>query len=150
MSGTSRYPRLCIVTAVDIEFKIAAGLLSQKSFSEDSRVCRGTHLNRQIMVLKSGMGAVDVADRLERHLKNEQYDAVISAGLAGGLDPKLRAADVVIYNLCCDARTSNSKKIEPDCEEFASIVMDNQLSSFVFETLGASGISSVLGKGITI
>ena len=64
MSSGSNYQRLCIIAAVDIEFNTATGLLAQKSFSEDSRVCRGTSgKGRQVTVLKSGMRADGFAGR---------------------------------------------------------------------------------------
>jgi nucleoside phosphorylase len=135
---------LCVVTAVDIEFKTAVRLLIEKSFSERSRmkICRGRFGDRRIAVLQSEMGAAGFAEFLEGHLATNRYDALIVAGLAGGLDPKLRAGDAVVYDLCYDART--------DGAEVASIAGDDGLSRFLFEALKASGCSCVRGSGITV
>src|SRR5215813_15506889 len=140
-TGAAGFTDLCLVTAVGIEFKIAAGLLTAKSFSEEPplegrrpclrgptqehldepgrqgrlpskgfsegprlKICRGQFGARRVTVLQSEMGAVGFADRLVEHLADNRYDALIVAGLAGGLDPKLRVGDAVLYDLCYDAR----------------------------------------------
>src|SRR5262245_15929395 len=111
---------LCIVTAVDVEFKIAASLLSGKSFSEEPprgrprgmKICRGLFGGRRVTILQSGMGAVGFAERLSKHLADNRYDALIIAGLAGGLGPQLRVGDAVLYNLCYDARVSDFTRRE--------------------------------------
>src|SRR5207245_11582177 len=62
----SDFTDLCVVAAVDVEFKIAAGLLSGKSFSEETRmkICRGLFGGRRVTILQSGMGAPGFAERL--------------------------------------------------------------------------------------
>src|SRR5215470_12603628 len=110
--GASGFTDLCVGVAVDIEFKIAASLLSGKSFSEEpprerpqgKKICHGMFGGRRITILQSGMGAVGFAEQLAKHLTNNRYDALIIAGLAGGLDLRLRVGDAVLYNLCYDAR----------------------------------------------
>src|SRR5262249_27677751 len=122
---------LLIAAAIDIEFKTAAGLLSEKSFSEESRMkmCRGSFSGRRVTILQSGMGAPGFAERLADHLKNNRYDAMIIAGLAGGLDPQLSVGDAVLYNLCYDARAIDfTRRERPDHEEVAAIAGDGQLS----------------------
>lgn len=144
---------LCIVTAVGIEFKIAADLLSGKSFSEESpmKICRGLSGTRRITVLQSEMGAVGFAERLAKHLANNRYDALIVVGLAGGLDPKLRAGDAVLYDLCYDTRTIEFGRPEqPARAEAAVIASDEVLSDFLFEALTKSDLSFVRASGITV
>src|SRR5262249_28366943 len=103
--GVSGFADLCVGVAVDVEFKIAASLLSGKSFSSQGmKICRGLFGGRRITILQSGMGAVGFAERLAKHLTNNRYDALIIAGLAGGLDPRLRVGGAVLYNFCFDAR----------------------------------------------
>lgn len=135
---------LCVVTAVDIEFTVAARLLAERSLSEESgvKVCRGHFGRRRIAVLRSGMGARGFDQRLAEHLAVNRYDALIVAGLAGGLDPKLRAGVVVLYDLCFDAR--------PDRDEVANIATENGWSKVLFETLRAAGRSCVRGSGVTV
>src|SRR5262245_36191418 len=102
----SEFTDICIVTAVSIEFKTAASLLSGKTFKQVSRmkICHGSFGARQITILQSEIGAFGFAERLDEHLAGNRYDALIVVGLAGGLDPKLRVGDAVLYDQCYDAR----------------------------------------------
>ncbi|MEK7833274.1 MAG: hypothetical protein AAB401_19445, partial [Acidobacteriota bacterium] len=86
---------ICLVTAVDIEFKTAITLLSQSVLLTESKykICRGVIGDRRITVLQCGMGARGFAEWLSHHLKNNSYEALIVAGLAGGLNPKLKTGD---------------------------------------------------------
>jgi nucleoside phosphorylase len=142
--GRTGYADLCVVTAVDIEFTVAVRLLAERSLSEESRtkVCRGRFGHRRIAVLQSGMGARGFDQRLAEHLAVNRYDALIVAGLAGGLDPKLRAGEGLLYDLCYDARA--------DRDEVASIGADDGWSEFLFEALRAAGRSCVRGSGVTV
>jgi len=143
------YPRLCVVTAVDLEFNIAAGLLAGKQLSADSLVCQGRYGNRQITVLKAGMGATGFAARFAAQLAagspDALNDALIVAGLAGGLNSKLGVGDAAIYDRCLDVR-----KIEPACDEIASIVSDDSLSAFLDGALRAAGVVAIRGAGLTV
>ncbi|HKQ79072.1 MAG TPA: hypothetical protein VJ810_35585 [Blastocatellia bacterium] len=176
---------LCIVTAVGVEFKIAASLLTAKSFSEESftssqnspgndensrdktpscpafseeprmKICRGLFGASRITVLQSEMGAVGFAERLVKHLTDNRYDALIVVGLAGGLDPRLRVGDAVLYDLCYDARALDFKRRERAIpEEIASIAGDQRLSAYLLEALTSSGHPSarvsVQAPGMTV
>jgi nucleoside phosphorylase len=144
---------LCIVAAVDVEFKIGADLLSEKSFSEEPRmkICRGLFGGSRITILQSGMGAIGFAHRLAKHLTNNRYDALIVVGLAGGLDPKLRVGDAVLYDLCYDGRAIDlTRRERPDREEVAAIAGDELLSDFLYAALTRSGLSFVREPGITV
>src|SRR5215470_12611174 len=145
-TGAAGFTDLCIVTAVGVEFKIAAGLLTAKTISEEPRlkICRGLFGARRITVLQSEMGAVGFADRLVEHLADNRYDALIVAGLAGGLDPNLRVGDAVLYDLCYDARGIDyARRERPPHEEIASIAGNETLSDFLLEALTRSGSPSV-------
>lgn len=102
---------LCLITAVEVEFKTAISLLSKTVLSAESnfKICRGLVGDRRITVLQCGMGARGFAEWLSEHLKTNSYDALIVVGLAGGLDPKLKAGDAVIYDSCLDARGSSAQ-----------------------------------------
>src|SRR5262249_38851959 len=184
---------LCLVTAVGIEFKIAAGLLTAKSFSEEPprernprerrrprlqgssqehldeagrrgrlrsrgfseeprmKICRGLFGARRVTVLQSEMGAVGFAERLAKHLADNRYDALIVAGLAGGLDPKLRVGDAVLFDLCFDARALDIiLRGRPFREELNSIASDEPLSNFLVEALTRSDLSFIQAPGITV
>ncbi len=155
-SFPSRFTRICIVTAVEIEFKTAAGLLADKAYSNEShmKVCRGCRGDRQITILKSEIGAVGFANLFSAHLEKNKYDALIIAGLAGAIDPKLRAGDAVIYDLCIDARSnvagSNSREKQFDCEEIVSIACNDEISRLIIDTLRLNGHSCFRGVGVTV
>lgn len=148
--------RLCLVTAVEIEFKTATGLLTESTFEYEAqmKVCRGRFGSRRVTVLKSEMGASGFAERLSAHLTNNRYDALIVAGLAGALDPKLKAGDAIVFNLCYNVRTNAagtiSREKQLSREENASIACDHNLSQFITETLRASGLSCFRGAGVTV
>src|SRR5262249_56905018 len=102
--GASGFTDLCVGVAVDIEFKIAASLLSGKSFSSQGmKICRGLFGGRRITILQSGMGAVGFAERLGKHLTNNRYDALIIAGLAGGVDPRPPVGGAGLFHFFFDA-----------------------------------------------
>jgi adenosylhomocysteine nucleosidase len=100
------------------------------------------------------MGAVGFAERLAEHLTSNRYDALIIAGLAGGLDPRLRIGDAVLYNLCYDARAIDFPPLgRPDCgvapEEVASAAGDGLLSGFLCGALTRAGVPFIQAPGIT-
>jgi nucleoside phosphorylase len=144
---------LCVVTAVDVEFNIAAKLLSDRSVTEMGRmkICRGRFGGRRVTVLQSQIGADGFADRLSGHLADNRHDALIVAGLAGGLDPELRAGDTVIYDCCYDARALNGNQASaPSPGESGRVAGDEALSNRLFEALLAADVSCVRGAGVTV
>jgi adenosylhomocysteine nucleosidase len=148
-AGASGGADLCVAVAVDIEFKIAAGLLSGKSFSEEHhmKICRGLFGGRRVTILQSGMGAVGFAERLAEHLTNNRHDALIIAGLAGALDPRLRVGAAVLYNRCYDARAIDfTGRERPHCSEVAG---NESLSGFLAGALTRAGLSFIKAPGIT-
>lgn len=132
---------ICLVTAVDIEFKTAISLLSQTVLSTESKfkICRGVIGDRRITVLQCGMGARGFAEWLSTHLKNNSYESLIVVGLAGGLDPKLKTGDVVVYDICMDARG-----------QFNEVRCDKHLAESLTEALPVSSIRNFRGAGITV
>lgn len=148
--------KICLVTAVDLEFKIAAGLLKEKEFAREKRLklCRGIIGYNQVTILQTQMGAVGFASLLRENLLANRYDALLIAGLAGALVPSLKAGDAVVYDRCSDARidslSSGSREKPSPREEKASIVCDPRISRFVSDTLRRSGFSCVLGAGVTV
>jgi len=150
--GASGFTDLCVGVAVDVEFKIAASLLSGKSFSSQGmKICRGMFGGRRITILQSGMGAVGFAERLAKHLTNNRYDALIIAGLAGGLDPRLRVGDAVLYNLCYDARANDfTRRERPGPDGVVATACDEALSGYLYGALTRSGLSFIQAPGITV
>ena len=148
--------RLCIVTAAEIEFKTVVGLLAESSISNEAqmKICRGRSGNRQITVLKSQIGAGGFAKRFAGHLRSNDYEALLIAGLAGALDPKLKTGDAIVYDLCYDARpnpvNSDLREKKSAREENASIFCHNDFSRFIVKTLITSGFSCFYGAGATV
>ncbi|MCW5971547.1 MAG: hypothetical protein KIT57_23815 [Blastocatellales bacterium] len=115
--------RLCLVTATDIEFRIAAGLLRNPVASFDGDL----HLSRSadVVLLKTEIGAPGFPEKFDRHLSANPYDAVLIAGLGGALDPGLRRAQAVVCTRFIRAADG------------ASISSDRELSERVAAALGA-------------
>jgi nucleoside phosphorylase len=78
--------RLCLMVAADIEYKAAADVL-HKLQAQD-----------HVILLKTGIGAIRLPDRVGVALKDGSFDHVLIAGLCGALDSKLRRGDVVVYD----------------------------------------------------
>ncbi len=151
-TAADSFTNLCIVTAVDIEFKIVADLLTGKSLSDnwEMKILRGFSGARRITVLQSGLGANGFGARLEKYLEDNRHDALVVVGLAGGLDPKLRAGDAILYELCYDAREIEFGRPEQlDPKGSASIASEIALSNFLFEALSKSDLRCIRGSGIT-
>jgi nucleoside phosphorylase len=150
------YARLCLVTAVPVEFKAVANLLTEQSLTHEKqiKICRGRAGARQVTSLQIGMGARGFDDWWPRHLAAHTYDAVIVVGLGGALDPQLHTGDGLIYDLCYDARLSfpsyPAKEKLPTRDEIASIASDDTLSAFLAIKLQAAGLSNLRGAGVTV
>jgi nucleoside phosphorylase len=135
--------RFCVVTAHDLEFKTAAGLLSDSRHYDEAqmKVCRGSFGDRQVTILKSGVGAFGFANRLSAHLQNNQYEGLMVAGIAGGLDPQIKTGDAVVFDSCYNASGGGDN---------AGIPCDDKLSGFVAQTLRDSGGICFRGAGVTV
>jgi|SRR5215475_6616840 len=133
---------LCLVTAVEYEFKIIVSLLSGSRVSYENEISgyRGFFGERLITVLKSGMGARGFAERLAKHLCLNNYDALMVVGFAGGLNPSLKSGDAIIYDICHQA----------NIDLIPSIACDTYLSKLIFDILQKSMLKSILGSGVTV
>jgi nucleoside phosphorylase len=147
---------ICLVTAVDVEFNAAASLLTAKTFSTESqiKICRGRLGRRRISLLQCGMGAQGFTDRLSAYLENKCHDALLVAGLAGGLDPELKSGDAVIYDLCHNARSSHnssdSNEKPSSRDQNVSIRCHDEISEILFGTLQSSGQRVFRRSGVTV
>jgi len=133
---------LCLVTAVEHEYKIVASLLTGSTISTENEIgiCRGGFGESRIAVLKSGMGAKGFAGRLANHLRLNDYHAVVVAGFAGGLNPSLKSGDTVIYNLC----------YEESNDRGSSIACDTNLTKSIVDHLRKTKPKSIQGAGVTV
>src|SRR5262245_49867592 len=133
---------LCLVTAVEHEFKIVVSLLSGSRISYENEISgyRGFFGSRRITVLKSGMGARGFAERLAKHLSLNNYDALMVVGFAGGLNPNLKNGDAIIYDICHQVNINR----------ISSIPCDTYLSKLMSDILQKSMLKSILGSGVTV
>lgn len=152
---------ICMVTAVDVEFNIAASLLTSKTFSTKSRIktCRGSVARRQITILQCGMGAHGFTERLSDYLENNRPDVLLVAGLAGGLDRQLKSGDTVIYDFCHNGRgnpvSPDSKEKPSSRDQIASIRCNDQVSKSLIAALCSFNSSRserrcFHGSGVTV
>lgn len=143
-----RYNRLCLVTAVDIEFKTMVGLLADAVKVELAGIdaCRGQWAGRPVVILRCEMGAPDFGPKLVRYLTAASHDAVIMIGLAGGLSSTLRVGDAVLYDRCLDAR---GREMSSGREEIASIASDDQLTARLAQVFRLGNWRCQTGSGVT-
>ena len=143
-------PALCVVTAIEIEFKTVSQALAERTFSSPGRFacCRGRAGANQVTVFRSEMGAEEFAPWLAGHLAEYPYDALLVLGLAGGLRPRLKPGDTVIYDRCL--KPANFKENPFRREEIASIACDSRLVLNLVQTFKQQGIQGIVGPGITV
>jgi adenosylhomocysteine nucleosidase len=145
MNSSLSLQRLCVVTAVDLEFKIASGLLSERTYGDNANYCRGIAGGRPITILKSGMGAVGFLPRFEIHLQANIYDGLVIAGFAGALDPDLKVGEAIIYDRCLAAGAQDLAQTR-----FETTPTDLPFSATVFERLAGGGLSCRRGSGLSL
>jgi nucleoside phosphorylase len=93
--------RLCLVTAADIEFRMAAGLLGNPvtTIEVDLQITRSSN----ITLLKTEIGASGFPDKFNDHLATNRYDAVLIAGFGGALTRRCRRNETIVYEHCISA-----------------------------------------------
>ncbi|HQR31155.1 MAG TPA: hypothetical protein PLK30_00355 [Blastocatellia bacterium] len=136
---------LCLVTAVDVEFKTAISLLRQPTLSNEAgfKRCCGFFGDRRVTVLQCGMSALGFDQWLRAHLENNHYETLVVAGLAGALKPILKTGDIVVYDLCWDRRDGVA-------EERAEIHCNQPLTEFLHKRFQDASLRYFQGTGITV
>lgn len=150
-SNSTNPTRLCLVTAVDVEFKTATALLAEKTASAESnfKICRGTVDDRRITILHCGIGARGFADWLTQHLTENRYEALIVVGLAGALDPRLKTGDAIVYDHCLDARVAIEESTPTDLPVQHSHKQADLVRTLL-DALRETSLNCVYGSGITV
>lgn len=143
-------PHLCVITAVDIEFKAVAGRLSERQFGQVQglKACRGRVGRNFVTVLQSEMGAPGCKEKLAAHLRETTYDALFIIGLAGALSPNLKTGAVIFYDTCFIFRPEFGNTSETASDQ--SSICDFQASSALRQQLLAEGLECMFGAGLTL
>lgn len=153
---TSMLRRVCVVTATDVEFNAVVRALRKAGFSvvagalpqgyqripDDFRRAYGNRKDCEMVVLMSEISAVGFVQPLEAFLRANHFAELLMLGLAGALDARLRAGDVIVYEKCLqiDAMTASGREKRTGRDEIASIFCDADLSSSVMDRLYLAGI----------
>ncbi len=142
---------LCVITAADIEFNTVAKVLAAGKPTDENglKVLRGRYRSQQMTLLKTEIGAAGFADKLQAHLAQNRYAALIVIGLAGALDPALRTGDVVLYDRCLDGRKLEATLLGGKLES-RSIHCDDVLGQKLFEGLSKQGLRCQRGAGLLV
>lgn len=88
---------IAIITAMQSEYNAIASLYN---FEDKDGISRTKVYNKNIMLIKSGIGKVNGALATQKAC-NEGADIVITTGLAGGIDNNLTQGDIVLADNVC-------------------------------------------------
>jgi nucleoside phosphorylase len=145
-------PHLCVVTAVDIEFKAVTSRLSERQNGQVNglKACRGRVGRNFVTVLQSEMGAPGGKEKLAAHLRETRYDALFIIGLAGALSPDLKTGEVVFYDTCFFFRPEFGQANETNASPDQPSICDFQASSALRQQLLAEGLECMFGAGLTL
>lgn len=89
--------KIGIIVAMTAEFNLLYNLLEQQeeaSFGPFKYVC-GQFDDKEVMVMKSGIGKVCAAVGAVEMIKSFQPELIINSGIAGGIDVSSRVMDIV-------------------------------------------------------
>lgn len=89
--------KIAIITAMESEFK---AILSQYNFTCDNNTACTVVYNKEILLIKSGIGKVHGALAAAKACA-ENVNLVITTGLAGGIDASLSQGDIVLAEKVC-------------------------------------------------
>lgn len=90
--------KIGVLTAMSVEYNQLASMLAdseQVVFGSDKYLC-GKIGNLEVVLLRCGMGKVNAAMGVTLLIDRFQPEAVISTGVAGGVDDSLHVMDVVV------------------------------------------------------
>lgn len=95
--------KIGILTAMSVEFKQVEALLSDTRIEKQgpNTFTIGQLGQHTIILQQCGIGKVNAATGVTNLINSYAPDCVISTGCAGGIDPVLRVADVVVSRSVC-------------------------------------------------
>ena len=134
------YRRIGIIGALDKEVQaIFESLDGAERVREDGlEVAVGAYGGLEVAATVAGMGTVNAAAATQALICRHNVDAVIFSGIAGGLNPALHIADVVVGKTLryLDTDTALVAESAPGLEEFSSTPELVALASEVLEKRG--------------
>ncbi len=115
---------IVVIGALQQEVNLIREELADASARTDTmgEVVLGTYANAQVAATVAGMGTVNAAAATQHMIDAYAPQAVIFSGIAGGLNPALHIADVVVGRTLRYTDTDNALIAEsaPGLEEFSS------------------------------
>lgn len=87
-----------IIGAMEEEVVLLQGKLADKQIKviKNLEICTGLLNQKEVAVVKCGIGKVNAALCTQILIDNFDIEAIINTGVAGGLNPNLRIGDIVI------------------------------------------------------
>lgn len=94
----SNYKKIGIIVAMDLEYNLVCQLLEQPQEEQHGafRFLCGHVGEKEIILSRCGIGKVNAACGTTELIRTYQPDAVVSTGVAGGIDAILKVMDVVV------------------------------------------------------
>jgi adenosylhomocysteine nucleosidase len=92
------YTKIGIIVAMNSEFTLVSELLTEVKQAQFKHLhfCTGKIGNKEIVLLKSGIGKVNAAIATTSMIQEFAPDCIINTGVAGGIDKRLHVADIVV------------------------------------------------------
>lgn len=145
-SPTPTSPVIAVIGALQQEVDLIREQLRNPAVRTDTlgqTVC-GTYANAQVAATVAGMGTVNAAACAQHVIDTFQPQAVIFSGIAGGLNPALHIADVVVGRTLryTDTDTALIAESAPGLEEFSSTP---ELVTLAEQVLSARGYEQIPG-----
>lgn len=99
----TNFQKIGIIVAMSKEYELVKNLLvnpkEQKILTFD--FCEGTIGDKEIVLLKSGIGKVNSTIATLEMISHFSPDCVINTGVAGGIDQSVRVADIIVGDASC-------------------------------------------------
>ena len=136
---------LAITGALDDEIKDIRRIMAidSKDESGDASIYKGRYKEKNLLLLKTGMGKQKAQVALRSLLNQYPVTAIISTGFAGALKPEFKVGDIVVYTsvICADGLSTDCYDADP---RLLSIARECRTVDFRCG-LGITGLNPVTG-----
>lgn len=109
--------------------------------------------NRNVVIVKSGIGKVNSAICSQILIDNFSVDSIIFTGVAGALNTNLNIYDIVISQDCIqhdmDAKTLGFKKGQIPYSDLFNFVANRDLIEIAKNSVNKLGFNSIIGRILT-